>query len=69
MSSFHSFGCLVSGTRIIRTSAQAATSDGAATSWPAALATAMLFEDDGRPTFTVTPESARLPAWAWPCEP
>ena len=28
-----------------------------------------IFDDGGSPTFTVTPESARLPAWAWPCEP
>ena len=32
-------------------------------------ASALLAESGLKPTTTLTPESLRLSAWAWPCEP
>jgi hypothetical protein len=61
--------CSVSGARIMITSAHAAASAIALTSSPAF--SALVFDDEPSrsPTHTSTPESFRLRAWAWPCEP
>ncbi len=50
-------------------SAHAAASALLTTSSPCASAFARDFDPSYRPTFTSTPESLRLSAWAWPCEP
>ncbi len=47
----------------------AAASATARTSSPASRAWATLSELSRRPTTTLTPESLRFSAWAWPCEP
>ena len=39
------------------------------TSSPASSALARLAESERRPTTTSWPDSFRLSAWAWPCEP
>ena len=51
------------------TSASFAACAGETTGRPDPSAFALDFEPAARPTRTSTPESRRLSAWAWPCEP
>ena len=61
--------CSVSGPRSMIRSASAAASAIERTGSPAASALATDDEPSRRPTRTSMPESFRLRAWAWPCEP
>src|SRR5437762_222317 len=67
--SLYTAGAVVSGTRIITTSAHFAASAGVVTvsPWPSALPFDLLVSD--RPTCTFTPLSFRFSACAWPCDP
>ena len=67
--SVYTAGAVVSGTRIITTSAHFAASAGVVTvrPWPSALLFDLLVSD--RPTCTFTPLSFRFSACAWPCDP
>jgi hypothetical protein len=59
----------VSGVSTMITSAQAQASAGGDTVSPAAAARAADFDPSLSPTRTSQPESRRLSACAWPCEP
>ena len=61
--------CSVSGPRSITRSASAVASATESTRSPAASALATDEEPSRSPTRTSTPDSFRLRAWAWPCEP
>ena len=61
--------CSVSGPRSMIRSASAVASATDSTRRPAASALATDDEPSRRPTRTSTPDSFRLSAWAWPCEP
>ena len=61
--------CSVSGPRSMIRSASAVASAIDRTASPAASALATDDEPSRRPTRTSMPESLRLRAWAWPCEP
>jgi hypothetical protein len=58
-----------SGARIMTRSASATASPMGLTVRPAWAALTAEAEPGRRPTVTLTPESLRLLAWAWPCEP
>jgi hypothetical protein len=61
--------CSVSGPSSITRSASAVASATDRTRRPADSALATEDEPSRRPTRTSMPESLRLRAWAWPCEP
>jgi hypothetical protein len=61
--------CSVSGRRIMIASAHLVASAIDITVRPSASALACDEEPSRRPTTTLTPDSLRLSAWAWPCEP
>ena len=69
MASAYSLRWVVSGVSTMITSAQALACSGVVTSSPAASARLRDREPSGRPTRTSQPESRRLSACAWPCEP
>ena len=65
----YTFGAVVSGTRIMMTSAHPAASATVFTARPVAAAFARDLLSALSPTATSTPLSLRFSAWAWPCEP
>jgi hypothetical protein len=65
----YSLRWVVSGVSTMITSAHALACSGVVTSSPAASARLRERDPSGRPTRTAQPESRRLRAWAWPCEP
>ena len=67
--SAYTAGAVVSGTRIMTTSAHFAASAGVVTDRPCASAFAFDLLFAARPTFTCTPLSFRLSACACPCDP
>ena len=69
MASAYSVRWMVSGASTMMTSAQALASSGVVTGSPAASARLREREPAGSPTRTSQPESRRLSACAWPCEP
>ena len=69
ISSVYTWDALVSGMRIMMTSAHAETSATSPTLNPASVALARERLAGARPTLTLTPLSRRLSACAWPCDP
>ena len=61
--------CSSSGTSSITMSPSLAASAGSSTFSPCSSALATLLEPGRSPTTTLTPESLRFSAWAWPWEP
>ena len=69
MTSAYSRRWVVSGVSTMMTSAHAHASAGVAMVSPSASARLRDLDPSGSPTCTSQPESRRLSAWAWPCDP